>query len=85
MRIWILVACLVALAFACGSDRPATPDARSDAKADAKADAPVDGPSGSAAAVALETSPKDSHLDLMVAGLCFVIVLGPMRRRDRAR
>ena len=74
---------VIGLAAACSPDRPAAPDATTDA-------APDGAGSGSAAAFAMEASPKDTHLELMVAGLCLVIVAGPIRgsqrqRGDRAR
>jgi hypothetical protein len=72
----------VCLALGCTSQQPATPDGHVDATIDAQPDAAG---SGSAAAVAMEASPKDRHLDLMVAALCMVIAMTPMRGSQRRR
>lgn len=67
-----------------------SPDARETPRIDARDDAPADGPpdaagSGSAAAFAMEPSPHDGKLELMVVALGLVIAAGPARGLQRRR
>jgi hypothetical protein len=75
MRLFLIVIAAVAAAVACG------PGGRD--SSDASVDAPRDAGSGSEA-MAIEASPQDGHLDLMVVGLGMVIVapVGLRRRRE---
>ena len=76
----VLVAVLVA---ACGDDAGKLPDAA--VHHDAPTVAPDAAGSGSGTAFALETHPHDTQLELLVAGLSVVVVVGPVRARRRRR
>ncbi|MDB4957373.1 MAG: hypothetical protein JWO36_4942 [Myxococcales bacterium] len=78
---------MVVLTAACGPDSRNGADARTvDAPSDASTDAPVDAAgSGSAAAIAMEASPHDLNLELMVVALGMIIAVGPVRGSQRRR
>ena len=78
---------IMALGAACGDDSHKLPDAAlHDAAHDAPHDAPHDAAgSGSGTAFALEASPHDRGLEIMVVALGMVIAVGPVRRRQRRR
>ncbi len=73
LRATLLVIATVLVAVACGSGGQETPDARSTDAAGSGSDT-----------MAMEASPHDGHLDLMVAGLGLVIV-APVRSSRRRR
>ena len=81
-RTWLLIAApIVALAAgACGSDDHHLPDAR---PVDAAHSVDAAGSGSNAVASAMETSPRDHGLELMVVVTSLVVVVGPVRRRRR--
>ena len=83
IRASLLLALVLA---ACGGDAERhIVDGKVDAPADAPVDSPVDG-AGSASMAMIEPHPHDNKLELLVAGLSVVVVLGPLagarKRRD---
>ena len=83
IRASLLLALVLA---ACGGDAERhIVDGNVDAPADAPVDSPVDG-AGSASLAMIEPHPHDNKLELLVAGLSVVVVLGPLagarKRRD---
>jgi hypothetical protein len=87
MRASLLLTLLLA---ACGGDSERRiVDGKVDSPVDAPVDSPVDAPvdgAGSASMAMIEPHPHDNKLELLVAGLSVVVVLGPLagarKRRD---
>ena len=67
------------LTAACGSNDPVAPDAAHDAASHDAAG------SGSDAFAAIDAHPHDTGLELLVAGLSMVVILGPVRGAQRRR
>ena len=75
---WLLIVALAAAG--CGSDGRQVVDAKVDSK---QIDAPPDGAGSGSNVAAMEPSPHDYGLELVVVVASMVVVVGPVSRRRR--